>query len=85
MRFGPWRLLLLIALTLSASFPFGPMGCQGSNSAAANSSRQQDARKRLLQKRREAIAKREQREQELQDAKEADDLKPDPSMIPSLH
>ena len=83
MRLRVSRLILLVALVAAPSLSLGPVGCQ--SSTAAKASQQQEARKRLLQKRREAIAKREQREQELQDAKEADDLKPDPSMIPSLH
>jgi hypothetical protein len=79
------RLLNWIPLfALGIAVPLGSMGCQGNSAAAAQASHQQEARKRLLQKRREAIAKREQREQELQDARNADELKPDPSMIPSL-
>ena len=59
------------------------VNCRGAVNIA-QAAKQQDARKRLFQKRREAIAKREQRQQELQDAKDAEALKPDPSMIPSL-
>jgi hypothetical protein len=78
------HVLRLIPLLVLGALSLGPVACQSSTSAKA--SRQQEARKRLLQKRREAIVRREQREQELQDAKAAadGDLKPDPSMIPSL-
>jgi hypothetical protein len=74
----------ILPFALGIAVPLGSIGCQSNSPAAVQASHQQEARKRLLQKRREAIAKREQREQELQDAKNADELKPDPSMIPSL-
>ena len=77
----PHVLRLVLLVTLGVALSLGAAACQSSTSAKAKeASRQQEARKRLLQKRREAIAKREQRQQELDNAKAENDLKPDPSM-----